>query len=726
MKKNTKLLALLLAVLLCITVFSFAALGEENGESSAPGDESSEAGGESSDPGTGESSEAGGEQSSEPQPDPNAYTVNINISGAAEVYFNNEKFEGAAFQGSADGSALSIKIAPTAESELLAVNFSGIGQPVIEGSCSFNILPEAGASYNLRIDTKLLPKKVSLSVDTKGVLSKTVYVNGSELTEGTQIFAGDTVKVHFEIPEEFDPSKASFTVNGATAEISSADYEFVISENTTLFLAYGVVPVTFIIIGPGTLELTDVGEITNTSSGTLEKTFYFTQNGQYSCKPTPAMNYILSGIVEITEPNRAEENGVYYFRPSGPTTVTARFVASSQPPTPTETFNVRVNVGTGGTATAGGQTVIGGTGTIVQVFKGDSLSFTATPDSGYLIDVFRVNGTAVTLQGNTYTLSNISADTSVSVLFKSEAPPAVNSGISASDIIWEGESIVVDISGNKQVMRDVFTKIASLEPGSGKFVAFESEGGIFYIPYGAKLSGDFESVNLSISVLKSGALLESIQNAVKAASEAEIIYIPFTFNPGVELPEGTMVAFKLDDRFVGNSAVMLLYDSANAKFFTKENAPDALGVDADKLSGKYFYNNEGVVIVSKDIPGEFVINATAVNGGGYISPEGNNRVALNSDCKFVIIADAGYAVKQILVDGKPMEGVEGLQKYEFTFEKVGANHDIKVEFMSTGAVSQTKEEESGNGTLIVVIIVVFVAVAGAAALFIVKWRQEKF
>lgn len=717
MKNMIRFAALFLAVLLTITVFAAAVLAEnEDSESTSAAENTTEDPGKDPDETTGDDP---GED-----PDPDAYTVALKLNGGAEVYFNGKKFEGSVYNSSADGdSVLNVKVVPSADSELVSVYRGNTKEPIIDGECSFSFIPEAGKNYEITVNAKSVPKKVSVTVETKGVSSYKLYVNDAEATD---IYTGDKVRIQFEVGGEFDVSKATLTMNGAVQTMASSSFEFTAAGNTEIVMLYGVVPVKFIIVGAGMLSVNEIGEIRNNSNGTVEKTFYLTKDGQYNIHVTPALNYVLSGIVEITEPNRAEEDGVYYFRPSGPTTVTARFKSSGSQPPVSSSYTVNVNAGTGGTVTAGGQTVIGGTGTKIELLEGESLGFTVTPDDGYVIDVFRVGGTAVALDGNTYTLSNITSSVTVSVLFKSETPPVVDVAISAADIVWSADRIIVDVSGGKRVMRDVFAKISTLPAGENKFVEFRSKGGTFYIPYGGTFGSGFESADLSITELTSGALFDSIKNAVAAASEAEIVYKPFSFNTGIELPEGTMVSFVLGEQFTDSTAVMLLYDSANAKFFTKDNAETALAVESDGSSGKYFYDNEGVVICSKNIPGEFVIEASVLNHGGTISPNGAARVSLNSDCSFLITAYDGFSIKQILVDDQPLEGVEGLGRYTHVFERVGVNHTIKVEFYANGETSDTSANKDGSGTLIVVIIVVIVAVAGAAALFIVKWRQERF
>jgi len=53
-----------------------------------------------------------------------------------------------------------------------------------------------------------------------------------------------------------------------------------------------------------------------------------------------------------------------------------------------------------------------------SVFSGESVSFTATPSVGYEVDAWSVNGTQKQAGGNSFTLSNVQIDSSVSVSFK--------------------------------------------------------------------------------------------------------------------------------------------------------------------------------------------------------------------------------------------------------------------------------------------------------------------
>jgi Fe-S cluster assembly scaffold protein SufB len=88
-------------------------------------------------------------------------------------------------------------------------------------------------------------------------------------------------------------------------------------------------------------------------------------------------------------------------------------------------------------------------------------------------------------------------------------------------------------------------------------------------------------------------------------------------------------------------------------------------------------------------------------------------------------------------------GAAGKTAFLYTESNVSADHKIRVEYLSAEEnyeiidnvaviVEESSEETSveaptrDNTGLIVALVIIFVAIVGAAALFIVKWRQERF
>lgn len=766
MKKAFRFTAMLIALLLLITSFAFISLAED--ESGEPVDtESSESlpesgSTESSDPtvSSPESSdtessypessdpessdpESSGPESSEPEtsePDPNAYKVETVIvggdAGAVNVYFNdNVSTEG--YVGSAQ--ALNVVIEAKYGFKVTGATFgvSGFTQSLTEVdgkySGTYNSL-SAGYTYTLTVNVELVPIPATLKVSAFGATGYTVSVGGEVVDLNTkQLMTGDEIKVDFTIDGEFNAAIATLTMNGAEQTVTEPSITFIISGNTELVFLYGVVPVTVTINGPGTVTIqktadsSPVDEIFNSNPDSpLVKTVYLTKDVNYKLFGTPAQGYEASGTISISEPRRDAVGDVYFFIPGGPTTVEASFKASDKPIV-TDCV-VQINAGVGGKVVAGSTTVFGGMSGSIVLKSGESITITVIPDDNYEVDVFRVGGVVTTLTNDQYTLKNIVASTTtVSVVFKSnEAPPPDDETLKADEIDWTLPEIVVEITGVKAVSREVFDKIATLQ-GAGKYVEFRSANGSFYIPYGGTVEGSATHVNLSVMPLVSGQSFETIHAAINQASGGAT-YKAFYFNTGVALPDGTLVSFKLGAEFSNESAVLLLYNNATQGFFTKENAASPLPVGADGSSGKYAYDNEGILILTKEVLGGHSITSSVVNEGGSINPEGKTTVNSGLGKTFYITAQEGYQIKQILVDGVAIESAAGQRIFNYTFENVNEDHTISAEFelIATDPTGGDGEDDGTMTTVIVILIIVLVAVAGAAALFIVKWRQEKF
>lgn len=75
---------------------------------------------------------------------------------------------------------------------------------------------------------------------------------------------------------------------------------------------------------------------------------------------------------------------------------------------------------------------------------------------------------------------------------------------------------------------------------------------------------------------------------------------------------------------------------------------------------------------------------------GTITPNGTVKVKENTDQTFVITADKGYVIAEVLVDGKAESGAVGKETYEYTFSNVTQSHTIYVSFK--------EKEESSSGS----------------------------
>lgn len=144
-------------------------------------------------------------------------------------------------------------------------------------------------------------------------------------------------------------------------------------------------------------------------------------------------------------------------------------------------------------------------------------------------------------------------------------------------------------------------------------------------------------------------------------------------NDTVTIKANTAPRGKVFDKWIVNSGTVTLVNtnSATTTFAMPKENVTARAVFKDEGSGgssgggssnKRYYNIEA-----------------SANFGGAISPSGTVRVREDRDEKFTIIANSGYDISDVLVDGKSVGSVT-----EYVFEDVSKNHTIEVSFEKTG------------------------------------------
>ncbi len=469
------------------------------------------------------------------------------------------------------------------------------------------------------------------------------------------------------------------------------------------------------------------------------------ESASYTVTASYAIKFMVEtdNAVDVTwnEPQRAISGDYYYLVPSRDSDVTVTIKEgvprpeesepeesnpeeskpeTSNPDNNSSIYTVRVNVSSGGLVVAGERTINGGNGTNLLINSGETIVFTVTPEENYELAYFKVDGTEVELIDNTYTITEISASATISVGFKTIGSVVEPTGIGVTDIDWSAENVVVDLTDGRKVNREVFDKIASLSPVSNKFVAFVSENATIYVPYGGSCSGTAESVDMGVSLLTEG---EEYSKMLSAFGNDSSLFRAYSFNvSGNLLPVGTKVTFNLGGAFENSQASLYTFESGA---FVEQSGAAAVGEGG--VSGEYYYENQSMLVCASFVPGQFTIESILTNVGGNVNPIGINNVAGGSNVSYVITATEGYTIKQILDNDVPVQNVEGLTTYIYIVESVSENHVIKVEFAANEASDQPVTTEPDNtGTVIVVLVIIFVAVLGASALFIVKWRQEKF
>ncbi len=408
--------------------------------------------------------------------------------------------------------------------------------------------------------------------------------------------------------------------------------------------------------------------------------------------------------------------------------------------TPT-TYQIVVSCATaGGYVSAGGYTITSGSATTISVEAGGSLVISVYAAEGYQVDAFRVGGTAQNLTDGTYVLENVATNATVTVSFKAvvtEIDP-----LEAEDFTWERDVnglIVLDLTGNSYIGKSVFDKINTLTAEDGTYVVLKTSSVQWFIPCGGIVEGvEKDYINFSVAVGANGSYYEIIKNAVLAA-DAETVFQYFELTETPTFPEGTLASFNLAEfatAIGGDGVDLMVKDGTNLK---------VVGTGTTEAGGwttrMSFLTSRNMVVRIKVLDTYVIQAESAVNG--TITPAGSNTVSRGGEMAFTITANDGFIISAVYVDGVPVAGAAGKTAFLYTESNVSADHKIRVEYLSAdvnyqivGNVAVEVEESSvesipeapqrSNTGLIVALVIIFVAIAGAAALFIVKWRQEKF
>ena len=406
-----------------------------------------------------------------------------------------------------------------------------------------------------------------------------------------------------------------------------------------------------------------------------------------------------------------------------------------------------------------------------QIAQGEDASLTITCNPGYKVGSILVNGAeqVSALQGNTYTLAEVEQDTTVSVTFTTLQVPDVAGLIDQLPNIDPGSSDDPPLTEQEhQTILDVKLHYETMT---------EEEKAQIHEDYRDKLNAALAAlpeVEISVSgdadVLDPHILLENMSSDEAAAlknkeyqiyqlvvqvddaetgtaeEEASITAAIGTAEKAAQYDVNVKkkVVLRVDPhqpldttlstlvrpiqlKFAipasaqagnGRSRVfhILRTHLADGSYTTTElplvaSGPDFLAISSDQFS---LYT-----LIYEDISQTEVFHLTAQAGsGGSITPQGEISVARGESQTFTIKVDAGYQIKEVLVDGQSVGKVD-----TYTFANVTDDHQISVSFIKEpggGAIPN-----SGDQNRHFYYWSVLALIAGGALCYLISRRQKK-
>ena len=691
MKLMKRLIAVLLIVLM-VSVVGLAVFAEED-----PGDPP--AGGETS------GTDSTGEENER------KISVTGNLDGVS-LYFNGSETSAKSLTVPLN-TTVTFTVKVEEHYTLNSIKLNGVLtlKPDDGGVYSFDVDADADA-YSIRVSATYNPPddpSDGNSDDISGDDSGDVSGDNSDDTSGD--VSGD------------DSDDTSGDVSGDGSDDISGDNSGDHSGDTSA--DSNLCPLEITISGKGTVT---VGGKTLTESGTVQ----LPSGVATSIRLEPSYGYSLTAIYLDGGYHTVNQNLTLTITER--TTLRITFSAASVTPT---NYKVTLTVTTdGGYVSASGQTANKDASQQITVSAGSSLPINVFPANDYEVDSFRVNGTARNLTNGSFMLSAIGSDTEISVSFKKVEK--AKTSLEASDLNWSADSdgnIVVDTGNYTVIGKSVFDKINSLNSGAGDNVILQTPYIRWYIPCGSQITGvSADEFQLRISLNGNGSYYQTIQASINA-QDASTLFNYYEAEKLPTFPEGTKASFQMADyasKYAGNN-VNLMVKSENALVVCGTGS-----IQSDGWTTPMDYQTSRYMVVRIETAQYYTVTAEA-GTGGKITPSGSNSVAFESDFSISVEANGGYIISAVYVDHIPVAGAAGGLTFSHKLTSVTGSHEIRAEFIPSGSnytvvnnVAVLQGETSGDDTnkpnvgLIVALVIVFVAVAGAAVLFIVKWRQEKF
>lgn len=305
----------------------------------------------------------------------------------------------------------------------------------------------------------------------------------------------------------------------------------------------------------------------------------------------------------------------------------------------------------------------------IRAKEGEATTVRFVPDDGYVLDVVTVqegdaDAQPVRVFGDSFLLSAAVADTVVEATFKpGVTPPNLKHTVTAS-VEGDGGTVSPETQSVPHAGKATLSIQANPDYRLGK------------VTVNGKDATD--------RVQSNGTLL--LQNVVKDLD------VSVSFAPAVKTYAITAAAGSGGS--ITPSGTCTFQEGEDARFLIRsdqgyelaELLVDGEPVEADE--GVYVF--EGVSAdhtieasfeatgVEPPTPGYATVSAIAGEHGS-ISPAGDVRAVVGSDCTFSLVPDAGYAVDQVMVDGED-RSADVADDSTFTLKNVTADTDLRVSF----------------------------------------------
>ena len=619
---------------------------------------------------------------------PTTYTLSIKAAGNGSASYNGATVKNSTTNFTVDeGTSATVLFSPDSGYRIksVKVNDSDVTSGISDNSYTIGSI---SGNTTLAVEFEAITYTLSIKATGNGSAS----YNGSTIKDQTSTFTvneGTSATVSFSPDSGYKIKRVKVNDADVTSSVSDNSYTISnISANTTLEVEFEAIPPTTY-----TLSIKVIGNGSVSYNGTSVRygttNFSVNSGSNATVKFYPDDGYRIKSVkVNNSDVTSSVSNDQYTISNiSSDTTLEVEYEA--------DTYNLSIKATGNGSVSFNGITIKNQTYT-VNVNGGSSLTISFTPDSGYRIKSVKVNDSDVTssLSDNSYTISNISANTTLEVEF--EAIPATTYTLSIK-ATGNGSA-----SYNGTSIKNSTTNF-SANSGSNATVAFSPDDG-----YRIK-SVKVNDTDVTSSVANNQYTISNISanTTMEVVFEANpvTLTIKATGN-GSATYDGTEVRNSTKDFSVSSGTKVTVSFSADSGYRIKtvkvNNTVAASNVSTYQHVISNISANTTLEVEFEVVP-KLTIKATGngsatYNGTAIRENTQDFNVNLGTNATITFSPDSGYRIKSVKVDNSNV--TSSVSDNQYTLKNITADVTIEVVFEAdnnTPTVPKLTIKATGNG-----------------------------
>ena len=629
--------------------------------------------------------------------EPITHTLTIKTMGNGSASFGDStiKNQTSTFTVN-EGSSATITFSPDSGNKIKSVKLNSTD---VTSSVSGNqyTISNIAANTTLEVEFEAIPPTTyTLSIKATG--NGSASYNGNAVRSKTSTFTvneGTSATITFSPDNGYRIKSVKVNSTNVTSSVSNNQYTISsITANTTLEVEFEAIPITTYILS---IKATGNGSATYDGTAIRGKTSSFTVNEgtKVSISLTPDNGYRIKNVKENdTNVTSYVSNGTYTINSiSRNTNVEVEFEAI--PPT---TYTLSIKATGNGSASYDGNTIRSKTSTFT-VNEGSSAAITFSPDNGYRIKSVKVNSTDVTssISNNQYTISNITANTTLEVEFDAIPITTYTLSIKATgngSATYDGTAIRGKTSS---FTVNEGTKVSiSLTPDNGYRIKTVKENDTNVTSYVSNGTYTINSIsrNTNVEVEFEAIPVTTYTLSIAATGNGYVAY------------DGNIVRGKTSSFTVNegtNATIKFSADEGNRLKSVKLNGAD---ITYDITGNQYVVSNisenTSIEVVFEAIP-NYSLNITAT-GDGSVTYNGTSirnqsqgfALQEGSSAVISITPDSGYRIASVKVNSKDATSQVANGKLTITYIQQDTN--VEVTFEAIPATTCTLSiTATGNG-----------------------------